>query len=162
MASVRRDAWATGSSRMPSACVEPVDLLETRRETAQTDLNLKRDAQVVLGRGPVLGQVVAGEDGEGLAEGLDRLVQPPQTLRSAQPLAQGPECVAQVVLGPGPVLGQVVAGVDGEGLAEGLHRLVQPPQTLRTAQPLPRAQSARPRVFWVMAHSGAGRRGCER
>ena len=60
---------------------EPVDLLETRRETAQTDLNLKRGAQVVLGRGPVLGQVVAGADGEGLAVSLHRLAQPPQTLR---------------------------------------------------------------------------------
>ena len=35
---------------------EPVDLLQTRRETAQTDLNLKRDPQAVLGPGPVLGQ----------------------------------------------------------------------------------------------------------
>ena len=86
--------------------------------------------------GPVLGQVVAGVDGEGLAVGLDRLVQPPLTLRTAQPLAQGPEREAQVVLGPGPVLGQVVAGVDGEGLAVGLDRLVQPPQTLRPPQPL--------------------------
>ena len=75
-------------------------------------------------------------DGEGLAVGLHRLVQPPQTLRTAQPLAQGPEREAQVVLGRGPVLGQVVAGADGEGLAVGLHRLVQPPQTLRPAQPL--------------------------
>ena len=67
---------------------EPVDLLETRRETAQTDLNLKGSAQVVLGHGPVLGQVVAGADGEGLAVGLHRLAQPPQPLRPAQPLAQ--------------------------------------------------------------------------
>ena len=35
--------------------IEPVDLLETRRETAQTDLSLKRGAQVVLGRGPCAG-----------------------------------------------------------------------------------------------------------
>ena len=68
--------------------------------------------------------------------GLDRLTQPPQTLRPAQPIAQVPERVAQVVLGHGPLLGQIVAGADGEGLAVGLDRLVQPPQTLRTAQPL--------------------------
>ena len=48
----------------------------------------ERVAQVVLGHGPVLGQVVAGVDGEGLAVGLHRLAQPPQTLRTAQPLAQ--------------------------------------------------------------------------
>ena len=67
---------------------EPVDLLQTRRETAQTDLNLKRGAQVVLGRGPYWGRSSRVADGEGLAVGLDRLAQPPQTLRTAQPLAQ--------------------------------------------------------------------------
>ena len=92
-------------------------------------------------------------NGEGLVVGLHRLVQPPQTLRTAQPLAQGPERVAQVILGRGPVLGQVVAGADGEGLAEGLHRLAQPPQTLRPAQPLAQGPSAVPRLFWVLAQS---------
>ena len=74
---------------------EPVDLLQTRRETAQTDLNLKLAAQVVLGRGPVLGQVVAGADGEGLAVGLHRLAQPPRP--SGPPDARpGPSAVPRL------------------------------------------------------------------
>ena len=62
----------------------------------------ERVAQVVLGPGPVLGQVVAGADGEGLAVGLDRLAQPPQPLRPTLPLAQARERGAQVVLGRWP------------------------------------------------------------
>ena len=100
-----------------------------------------------------LGQVVAGVDGEGLAVGLDRLAQPPQPLRPALPLAQGPEREAQVVLGPGPVLGQVVAGVDGEGLAVGLDRLAQPPRPSGPALTLAQGPSAMPRLFWVLAQS---------
>jgi hypothetical protein len=64
---------------------------------------------------PVLGEIVTGEYGEGLSEGLGGLGQPPRPLGTALPLAQAREHDAQVVLGRGPLLAEIVAGVDGEG-----------------------------------------------
>ena len=39
---------------------------------------------------PILGELVAAGDAEGVAVGLDRLIEPPPALRPAQPHAQGP------------------------------------------------------------------------
>jgi hypothetical protein len=98
---------------------ETIDLLEPFRETVQTDLSLKRGAQIVLGPGPLLGEDIADSDGEGLPVGLDGLGQVPRPSGPALPLAQAPKREAQVVLGQGPLLGEMVAGADGEGLPVG-------------------------------------------
>ena len=83
----------------------------------------------------MVGQGIAGEDGEGLSVGLHCLGQAPRPRRAPLPLAQNPKGISQVVLGHGPVQGQDIAGVDGEGLPVGLHRLGQMPRPFHALLP---------------------------
>ena len=112
------------------------------------------EAEVVLGRGPVFGELVAGVDGRG---GLEGGYGPVQVL---PPIALEVRIGgAQVVLGQSPVFGGGVAGKDGQGGLEGGYG---PLQVLRLLAPNAVSVGGTQTVLRPSPSLRGRRRGCRR
>ena len=85
----------------------------------------KRDAQIVLGRGPILRQIGLGPDLEGGAISGHRVFEQLAPFFSAAARPEFLKRDAQIVLGRGPILRQIGFGPDLEGGAISGHRLFE-------------------------------------